>query len=66
LHWYKLRLMREEMRRSQDYAMAVALRIDRTILWSTLVGGGIGIWPRMVHGCWVVDVMLLGGGELVC
>lgn len=46
LGWYKLRLMKEEMRRSQDYAMAVALRIDRAILWSTLVGSGGGVCRR--------------------
>ena len=29
LQWIKLKLMKEEMRRSQDYAMYCALRIDR-------------------------------------
>ncbi|KAL4421658.1 hypothetical protein ABPG77_001199 [Micractinium sp. CCAP 211/92] len=38
LQWLKLRLMKEEMRNNQDYAMYVALTIDRHIFWTTLVG----------------------------
>ncbi|KAL4421264.1 hypothetical protein ABPG75_010555 [Micractinium tetrahymenae] len=38
LQWLKLKLMKDEMRDNQDYAMYVALRIDRHIFWTTLVG----------------------------
>ncbi|KAL4421657.1 hypothetical protein ABPG77_001198, partial [Micractinium sp. CCAP 211/92] len=38
LQWLKLRLMKEEMRDNQDYAMYVAMWIDRHIFWATLVG----------------------------
>lgn len=42
-NWFKLallkmKLMKEEMGGSQDYAMWVALRLDRYIFWTTTAG----------------------------
>lgn len=43
LQYYKMKLMKEEMRRNQDYAMFVALQIDNCIFWVTLIGFNIAV-----------------------
>ncbi|KAI7836521.1 hypothetical protein COHA_009622 [Chlorella ohadii] len=43
LHLMQLRLMKEEMLDSQDYADFVARRIDKYIFWTTLAGFNIAV-----------------------
>ncbi|PSC69798.1 ligand-gated ion channel [Micractinium conductrix] len=39
----KLRVIKEEMRANQDYAMYVALRCDRWIFWTTILGFNLAV-----------------------